>query len=164
MLTNIRKPEALDINYIVDIDLKCFEDEWNYKTWKNVISDPNFCVLLGTVDGTPVSFIVWAAYKDEAYIKRVGVKMRQRGKGIGTQLLNAVEVILKQQGVKRVYFHATESLCRPDSEFNLSLWLKNHGYATSKLMRGTGYYCGLIEDEILFCKLLIEVTQHAQKT
>ncbi len=159
MLSNIRKPEAHDLNYILDIDLKCFEDNWSLSNWRETLYDPRYGILIGTYQGTPVGFIVWLT-ASKSIITRLGVKPNFRNKGVGTQLLSAVEVILGQQNIKELLFPITESLCQPGSPKDISKWLINRGYLAGSLLRGTGRYYGEIEDEIIFHKYLEETNKH----
>jgi N-acetylglutamate synthase-like GNAT family acetyltransferase len=161
MLTNIRKPEPQDLNYILDIDLKSFEDNWSYNTWRETLYDPRYGVLIGTYKGLPVGFVVWFGGTKEGLITRLGVKPVYQQKGVGTQLLDAVEVILSQQGIKEVHFPVTESLCTPGQPYDVSRWLTKRKYRASGLIRGSGIYCGVKEDEIIFQKFLEETSKHA---
>lgn len=160
MLTNIRKPEPPDFNYILDIDLKCFEDNWSYNEWRETLYDSQYGVLIGTYQGLPVGFIVWFNDGKRGIITRLGVKPAYRQKGVGSQLLKAVEVILIQQGVKELLFSVTESLCRPGEPYDVSKWIIEQGYRVNGLIKGTGLYCGVKEDEIGFYKFLEETSKH----
>lgn len=160
MLTNIRKPESQDLNYILDIDLKCFEDNWSYHEWREILYDSRYGVLIGTYKSMPVGFIVWFGGAQEGLITRLGVKPTYRKKGVGSQLLLAVEVILTQQGIKEVHFPIPESLCQPGTEYDVSKWLTTRKYKAGSLMHGTGVYCGVKEDEIVFQKCLEETSKH----
>ncbi len=164
MLTNIRKPEPQDLNYILDIDLKCFEDNWSYNEWRETLYDPRYGVLLGTYKSLPVGFIVWFSGTKEGLITRLAVKPAYQRKGVGSQLLSAVEVILVQQSIKEVHFPITETLCQPGQPHDVSRWLTKRGYRASALMRGTGLYCGTKEDEIIFQKQLEETSKHATES
>ncbi len=163
ILTNIRKPESYDLNYILDIDLKCFEDNWSYNEWRETLYDPRFGVLIGTYKGLPVGFIVWFSGTRDGLITRLGVKPTYRKRSVGSQLLAAVEVILIQQNIKEVRFPITESLCHPGMTYDVSRWLTTRDYKATTLMHGTGLYCGEKEDEIVFQKFLEGTNKHATK-
>lgn len=152
MLTNIRKPEAQDLNYILDIDLKCFDDNWTYTEWRETLRDLKYGVLVGTDQGVPVGFIVWFVGETSGLITRLGVKPAY--KNVGAQLLASVEVILRQQGIKELHLSMTESLCDPGTPHDRSKELLDCGYRASGLIKGTGRYCGVKEDEINFHKFL----------
>jgi GNAT superfamily N-acetyltransferase len=159
MLTNIRKPSAADLNYILDIDLKCFEDNWSLIKWRETVSDPRNGVLIGTYQGLPVGFIVWLS-AGKSIVERLGVKASYQNKGVGSQLLSAVEVILTQQGINELIFPVTESRCKPHTPKDVSKWIIGRGYSATGISRNTGWYYGEKEDEIIFHKFLEESSKH----
>jgi len=157
MITNIRKPGAQDLNYILDIDLKCFEDTWPHTKWRETVRDPNYGMLIGTYQGLPVGFIVWS---NDGVIARLAVKPTYRNKGVGSQLLAAVEVIFSQQTILEVKFPITESLCQPGVSYDMSHWLTNRGYRANGLIKGAGWFSDTKEDQIKFHKFLEGSTKH----
>jgi GNAT superfamily N-acetyltransferase len=160
MLTNIRKPEPQDLNYILDIDLKCFEDNWSYSEWRTTLADSHYGVLLGTCEGVPVGFIVWFNDGKDSLIVRLGVKKDYRNRNVGSQLLQAVEVITHQQGLEALQITVTESLCCPNTKTDVSSWLIKRGYHASGLVKEAGIFFGQKEDEITFCKYLEGAIKH----
>ena len=78
--------------------------------------------------------------------------------------MDAVEVILAQQGIKELRFPVTESLCQPGTSYDVSCWLTTRGYRATSLIKGTGLYCGMKEDEIGFRKSLEEINKHGAST
>lgn len=156
MITNIRKPLRGDINYILDIDLKCFEDTLTLEEWRDRLDDDNYNVLVGTLQGKAVGFIMW----QDSTIIRFAVKPTYRHMGIGTQLLGAVENTLIQRGKMCIAMNVPESLCRPGKVIDVSCWLKEHRFLAEKLLIGQAIFCGIQEDLICFNKILSETITH----
>jgi len=150
-----RKFQSADLNYILDIDLKCFGDNWEYHQWRETVQDANCGILIGTHRSTPVGFITWTSKDPE--ILRLGVKPDYQHQGIGSQLLQTVEILLAKQGINEVRLPITESLVLGSGK--LLNWLLKRGYSAGCLLRGKGLYAGVTEDKIEFRKLLVEVTK-----
>jgi GNAT superfamily N-acetyltransferase len=153
MLTNIRKPTLTDVNYLLDIDLKCFEDPWDVNLWRGLCTDTNINKLVGTYYGTPMSFVFWQLLTDSdaVTIYRLAVKPKHRNEGTGTQLLKAVELAALQAHYKTLRIMVPESLCCPGQPQDASRWLNNRGFrAQPPIMRDLVTYCGRAEDAFAF--------------
>lgn len=157
MITNIRKPLRGDLNYLLDIDLKCFEDTLSLDEWRERLDDDNYSILIGTLHGKAVGFIIW---QDNTII-RFAVKPTYRHMGIGAQLLAAVENTLIQRGKTLVTIQVPESLCVPGKTIDVSGWLRKHHFKAEKLLTGATFFCGVQEDLICFNKLLSGTITHA---
>lgn len=156
MIINIRKPKLGDLNYLLDIDLKCFEDSLSLEEWKIFLNDTSCNVLVGTLKGAPVGLIVW---KDSTILK-LAVKPVYRHKGIGTKLLNSVENILIQHGYGQISIDVSESLCCPGKPIDVSSWLLSRKFKADKIYKETAIFCGQKEDTIHFVKLLSGTITH----
>ena len=156
MLTNIRKPQPSDLNYLVDIDLKCFEDNLSLDDWRDYLLGQNYNILIGTLKTTPVGLIVWQSNK----ISKIAVKPAYRHRGVGTKLLVAVENTLMQQGFDFITLDVPESLCCPGKPIDSSNWLGNRRFKASKLISKAGVFCGVVEDIICFEKRLSETVTY----
>lgn len=156
MLTNIRKPLRGDLNYILDIDLKCFEDTLSLEEWRQLLDDPDYNVLVGTFQGKAVGFILWQSNN----IFRFAVKPTYRHMGVGMRLLMAVENTLIQHGQLTIVIQVPESLCCPGRAIDVSCWLNAHDFFAQKLLPGQAIFCGQQEDLICFNKHLSGTITH----
>jgi ribosomal protein S18 acetylase RimI-like enzyme len=154
MLVEVRSPSLSDFNYILDIDLKCFDDIWTYNAWKEVFKNPKYGFLLGIYQGEPVGFAVWLIDKIDYLVVRLGVKQAYQHKGVGSKLIKAIESLAKKGGVKEISFPVPESLCYIHDTTSVSKWLINRGFKAYCTVKDTAIYCGVTEDEIIFQKMI----------
>lgn|SRR5574340_169139 len=150
MITNIRQPLISDLNYILDIDLKCFEDPWDVDTWKEIIKNETYNMFIGTYKTLPVGIVVWT----NNIITRIGVKPSYRNNGVGTKLIQAMELAEMQKGTKSLTAFITESLCCPTCVLDVSKWFVRRGYRGTGIARNKGLFCGVCEDQYIFEKTL----------
>ncbi len=150
MITNIRQPLISDLNYILDIDLKCFEDPWDIEVWKEIVKNETSNMFIGTYRAIPVGVIVWTSN----ILARIGVKPSFRGNGVGTQLIHALELAEMQKGTKTIITFITESLCCPGHKLDVSRWFVTRGYRGKGIAHDKGLFCGMREDEYIFEKIL----------
>jgi GNAT superfamily N-acetyltransferase len=155
MITNIRKPKPADLNYIFDIDLKCFEDYLSIDGWLEYL-EGNYSLLVAIVKGLPVGVIVW----QDNIIKRIAVKPANRGNGVGSQLLQAVENSLVQKGFDLVMINVPESMCCPGQPHDVSHWLSERKFLADGVEKDAALYCQQKEDLFRFTKILSEVIIH----
>jgi len=150
MIDNIRAPQITDINYLLDIDLKCFDDPWDTEKWREIYSDAQYKKLVGTNCGNPVGFVVWCPHSDGIQIVRIAVKPLHRKQGIGSQLLKAVRINALQQKYRKICMVVTESLCCPNQGDNIGHWLNNRGFFANEICKDGSIYCGKVEDAFFF--------------
>jgi len=150
MMSNIRRPQVGDLNYLVDIDLKCFEDNISLDEWRLFFDDTSYKMLVWIIQGIPVGFIIW----QENTIVRMAVKPVYRHRGIGAQLLSFVENRLVQQRHQTVMTNIPESLCCPGKPVDVSGWLSKRGYQAESLQKDAAMFCGCTEDLVHFNKNL----------
>jgi GNAT superfamily N-acetyltransferase len=142
-----------DINYLFDIDLKCFDDPLESDDWKVILTSPDRRKLISVVSGEPIGFVVWFPTKASCTIVRLAVKPAYRNQGIGRQLLQAVCRDAKQQSIPIVTLAVSESLCCPGEPRDASQWLLNRSFKTnghSGVMRNWSVCFGQREDAFLF--------------
>jgi GNAT superfamily N-acetyltransferase len=152
MITNIRKPLRGELNHLLDIDLKCFEDNISLNEWRIYLDDPTYSIMVGTIQGIPVGFIMWRGNT----VVRLGVKSTYRKFGIGSKLLYLVENTLLQLGEKIITIKVPESLCCPGKQIDVSSWLRRRGFFAEKLESNATVFCGIPEDLICFSKNVSE--------
>ncbi len=153
MLTNIRQPQIGDVNYLFDIDLKCFDDPFPADKWKQVLTAEGISKLISTSYGNPSGYVFWTPGDTTATIMRIAVKPTYRNQGAGQQLLNAVCLNARQRSVPRVSIPVPESLCCPGDPRDASRWLLNRGFRTNgrhSILKDHATCFGKVEDAFLF--------------
>jgi GNAT superfamily N-acetyltransferase len=152
MITNIRKPLRGELNHLLDIDLKCFEDNISLDEWRIYLDNSKYSIMIGTIQGIPAGFIMW----EGTIVVRLGVKPAYRNFGIGSKLLCMVENTLIQLGKKVIKIKIPESLCCPGKPIDVSGWLRRRGFCAEKLESNATVFCGVPEDLICFSKYVSE--------
>lgn len=152
MITNIRQPTFSDITHLVDVDLKCFEDNIGLKTWRMTFEDDEIFKFVGIFEQTPVGFVLWEA-NEKVTITRIGVKPAYRHRGIGRQLLDAVRVWTQVHGMSSIWLEVPESLCDPRfPSLDVSGWLQKLSFRGTGIAQRKAIFCGQSEDAFLFVK------------
>ena len=102
----IRIARCRDARAIFDIHLKSLGglDEEDYEWFAGLlkIRSRGRRVLVAEVDGVVAGFIIAYKYRDRAYIDSLAVDPRYRGMGIGSKLLQAMEDLLRSNGVELI--------------------------------------------------------------
>lgn len=155
MLVETRSPIATDLNYLLDIDLKCFDDVLTYSAWRLILKNKKYGVRIGTYLGEPVGFIVWLQTNDSYIVMKLAVKSKFRKLGIGSLLLLTLEKDSPPKD-KKVHFPVPESLCNPIKHNDLSQWLIHRGYEAILILPESIVYEGIVEDEVVFYKVIGE--------
>lgn len=153
MIHNIRQPQFSDANYLLDIDIKCFDDPWPLDKWKQVLTTSEIHKLVGTSYGCPTGFVVWEQNNDFLQINRLAVKPTYRNQGTGLQLLKAVCLGARQLLLNRVVIAVPESLCCPGNSRDISRWLLKRGFkinGKSGVLKDFTVCFGQVEDAFLF--------------
>jgi len=149
-LIDIRQPVFSDVNHLMDIDIKCFDEPWSVDRWRAVCGDRLKYKLVGTYFSNPVGFVVWERLDNSINVIRLGVKNIYRCSGIGTKLLRAVEESAYHLKIYRVTFLVPESLCCPGDSMDVSRWLLKRGARALSIVENTSVQTGKDEDAFLF--------------
>jgi len=93
------------LDRLYEIELECFEkDAFTKQQIAHLLTDYNSVSLVATSDGKIVGFIVGMIYSEEnsltGHILTLDVSPSYRRKGIAQKLLNEIEKIFKEKGVK----------------------------------------------------------------
>lgn len=152
-ITNIRQPNFSDITHLVDIDLKCFEDNMELKEWRMTFEDDDIFKLVGTVERTPVGFVLWRVVGNVLTVTRVGVKPAYRHRSIGKQLIDAVRIWASVHKIYTLNLEVPESLCDPRyPSLDIGGWLQKLGFRADRIEKGKAIFCGQAEDAFVFSK------------
>jgi ribosomal protein S18 acetylase RimI-like enzyme len=132
MIFSVRKAYGEDAHYIIDIDIKCFDDPWPPEYW---VSFEDLQVYVATYYGTPIAMVAFMVGETEKGIKfvslsKLAVKPAFRGRGVSKMLLAQAEKFAKQINAHSIWLTVPESLCV--GERSIAGWLKLAGFrATS---------------------------------
>lgn len=146
-----RNPRLADLAYLVDIDLKCYEDPWDMEKWRTIIMDFNLNKLV-VIRKQHAGVAVWKFDSGAIKVLRLGVKPAYRNYGIGSELLQAIEKSAPNQKANSVVFKIPESLCRPGEPDDVSVWLAHRGYKATRVCRAAAVFCGQVEDAYIFSR------------
>ena len=72
----------------------------------------NKIVLIAFSNGDPVGSVRLEIDKENktAYLSRFGVKITSQNNGIGKSIMNIVDKIMKEEGVKKIYLHTASKI------------------------------------------------------
>jgi ribosomal-protein-alanine acetyltransferase len=104
----IRRAEISDLKEIHQIEVECFpEDAFSQLQMREFIKDPDFIFLVAIMDGHIVGFTIGGLEdfrgKIVGHIYSIDVKPECRNRGVGSFLLESMENLLVEAGVKECY-------------------------------------------------------------
>lgn len=127
MLAKVEEVSIKHLNELYEIEIECFQKEaFTKQQIAYLLTDCNSVGLIAKSNGEIAGFVIGKIYQDEksstGHILTIDVSPKYRRKGIGLKLLQELERILKERGVKACFLEARE-----DNIAALSLYRK-HGY------------------------------------
>lgn len=104
----IRRAETSDLKEIHQIEVECFsEDAFSQSQMREIIKDPDFIFLVAIMNEHIVGFIIGGLEifrgKTVGHVYSIDVKPECRNRGIGSLLLESLENLLAEAGVKECY-------------------------------------------------------------
>lgn len=114
MLVTIEKASIEHLNRLYEIEIKCFErDAFTQQQIACLLTDSTSSGLISRVEHEIVGFVIGKTYMDKrlttGHILTIDVSPEHRRKGIGQRLLQEIEGIFKDKGVKICYLEAREN-------------------------------------------------------
>jgi len=105
MLVTIEKASIKHLDRLYEIEIKCFEREaFTKQQIACMLTDSNSVSLVSRVKGKIVGFVIGKIYMDKksatGHILTIDVSLEHRRKGIGQRLLQEIEKIFRDSGVK----------------------------------------------------------------
>ena len=149
-MIDFRAAEQKDAHYLIDIDIKCFDDAWTPEDWRFAAK---YCVAcVATWNGAPVGMAVF--YNDfmgSIEIVKVAVKRPYRNMGIARRLIFNCILYARELYATRLVMIVPESKLRPGEPDDLSEWLKALRFrAQVPLFKNYFTFCGEPEDGVVF--------------
>ncbi len=150
----IRQLKPGDINYLTDIEIKCYGDAQGLDWWRHVLQNLLQYTAAATVHQVPVGFIVWEKQeynnKPVACIQRLAVKPAFRRRSIGTQLLRHAALASRTNGMPNLMIAVPESLCFPGHVDDVSQWLLKREFRAVEVQKESFESYGHTEDVFVF--------------
>lgn len=99
-------------------------------------------VLVGYINGAAVGSVRVEVMGDLAYLSRFGVRTENTKSGIGGMLINEVDNICREQGVRAVALHTSSRM------YGLIRFYYGHGYFIHSTATDRGYIRALLVHEL----------------
>ena len=97
----IEKMQKVDLDDIMEIEQASFSDAWAKEGFLQSIDQPYSLMLTAKFRDKVVGYCCLYCILDEGEIINVAVHPQWRGKGVGTQMLDSMLAMGKEQGVMR---------------------------------------------------------------
>ncbi len=99
----IRQGTLSDVQAIMALEQGSIEHPWESKAIETLITDSNKTCLIAELDGTIAAYVGAESVLDESNIGNIVTHKDYRGRGIATQLFDALLKELKEQGIVKVF-------------------------------------------------------------
>ena len=99
----IRQGTLSDVQEIMALEQGSIEHPWESKAIETLITDSNKICLIAELDGTIAAYVGAESVLDESNIGNIVTHKDYRGRGIATQLFDALLKELKEQGIVKVF-------------------------------------------------------------
>ncbi len=114
MLLRIEKASIEHLEWLCEIEMKCFETEaFTKQQIAYLLTDSNCVILVSKVKGEIVGFVIGKTYMDKkpatGQILTIDVSPKHRREGIGQRLLQEIEKTFKDKGVKSCCLEVREN-------------------------------------------------------
>ena len=123
----IRQGTLSDISAIMDLEQGSIEHPWESKAIETLITDNNKTCLVAELGGVIVSYVGAESVLDESNIGNIVTRKEYRGKGIASELFEALLTELKAQGIKKLFLEV-EHDNTPAIGLYEKLGFSNYGY------------------------------------
>lgn len=151
---NVRQVVASDINYLTDIEIKCYEDAKGLDWWRETIKNPEKHAIIAVGHKVPIGFVVWSeapkASDHTADVERLAVKPAFRKRGAGTMLLRDVITQARILDLTQLRLVVPESLCFPGHPDDVSEWLRVRQFSAVRIIKDHFEAYGYKEDAFVF--------------
>ena len=144
----IRPAIPTDLDAIAELELHSFSNPWHPDTFRSLLKQPRALVLAAEdpIQGVVGYAVLWWVL-DQGELANLAVGEDQRGRGIGSSLLDRAVTHAMSQGVESLFLEV-----RVSNESALGLY-KSRGFAQISIRRG--YYQNPPEDALVLVKHLV---------
>ena len=145
-MRQIRKIEIGDKSTVLSLEHKIFKDPWSETLIKEQLTNESSSNLYYLKDNMVCGYVLSHNYLDFMEIQRIGVLREFRGENIGTKLLEYIESLCCELGIKKISLEVRESNENAIKTYN------NFGFKVDSVRKK--YYKKCPEDAILMSKSL----------
>lgn len=105
----IRDMTESDLEVIAALESAIFPDAWSLKSICETFHQEQTFIVVAELDGRMTGYGIIYFALDEAEIARIAVEDSCRRQGVGREILNQVEKICKEKGIRRLLLDVRES-------------------------------------------------------
>jgi len=133
MAFHIRFANGLDMPYLLDIDLKSFDEEFGPEMWE-MLGDIG-TIRVAASANEPVGFAIYQHDAESLFINRLAVKKDRRRQGVGSSLINDCMTFAKDNKIPLIETRVPECWCCPGQPQDATMFLKAVGFKAGKLTK-----------------------------
>ncbi|HEY0671586.1 MAG TPA: ribosomal protein S18-alanine N-acetyltransferase [Longimicrobiales bacterium] len=142
----IRRMRSADLPRVMLIELSTFTMPWSEATFRGLLRRKDSDLLVADYDGDIAGYAVFWAVMDQGELGNVAVDEDHRGKGIGSELIQAVMECAHERGVREIFLEVRKSNVRAQDLY------KTFGF--SEVGRRKNYYLEPLEDALVMKKVI----------
>ncbi len=139
----IKKADQSHINAIARLEKECFSTPWSETSLREAMGENTRFFICSKGDSV-LGYVGISVILDEGYITNICVTKTERGKGIGSELLNRIFALAKDNGLSFVTLEV-----RTSNQKAISLYEK---FGFKEEGRRKGFYASPKEDAIILTK------------
>jgi ribosomal protein S18 acetylase RimI-like enzyme len=98
---HLRNAEPADTIYVMQIDIKCYDNAWESEDWRKVAMNRQQNVIVITRHSLPIAYAVYELEAAQLKLLRIGVLPKYRRQGIGSSILKWLDRLMGDRGIKR---------------------------------------------------------------
>ncbi len=142
----IRRMRSADLPQVMLIELATFTMPWSEATFRGLLRRRDSELLVAEIRGEIAGYAVFWAVLDQGELGNVAVDESYRGKGIGSQLIQAVLNNAEERGVREIFLEVRRSNTGAQDLY------KSFGFL--EVGRRKNYYLEPLEDALVMKKIL----------
>lgn len=142
----IRRMRTADLPRVMLIELSTFTMPWSEATFRGLLRRKDSDLLVADYNGDIAGYAVFWAVMDQGELGNVAVDEDHRGRGIGSELIQAVMECAHERGVREIFLEVRKSNVRAQDLY------KTFGF--SEVGRRKNYYLEPLEDALVMKKVI----------
>jgi ribosomal-protein-alanine N-acetyltransferase len=142
----VRKMRGADLQRVMQIELATFTMPWSEATFRGLLRRSDSDLVVAEAEGDVAGYAVFWAVTDQGELGNVAVAEEYRGRGIGTQLVEAVLELAGKRGVRDIFLEVRRSNAGAQNLY------KAFGFL--EVGKRKNYYLEPVEDALVMKKVL----------
>lgn len=98
---HLRNAEPADTVYLMQIDIKCYDNAWQSEDWRQVAMNRQQNAITITRHNLPVAYAVYEIEPNQLKLLRIGVSPKYRRQGLGASMLKWIDRLMSDRGIRR---------------------------------------------------------------